>query len=286
MTPDSAPRRELWAFFLLTFAFSWLLWTPLALAAQGIALPPALLAFLESPFNPAAFGPLVAALLLTWRRDGWRGVGALLRRGVSLRFGKVWLLVVLLLPPVIFGGAIGIAILTGATQLDTAVLSDPPVLVIGFFVILLSAGPLQEEFGWRGYALPRLQAGMSPLVAGSLLGVIWWLWHLPLALIPGKFMVNGLSLFALLLVEIVLMSILFTWVYNHTGGSILAALLFHTSMNWSIWVMHPSMQMNGAILGYTILFLAIAVAVVLRTGGLGTPPPPDMAQPRATAARV
>ncbi len=134
-------------------------------------------------------------------------------------------------------------------------------------MILLTAGPLQEEFGWRGYALPRLQRRLNALVSSLVLGALWWLWHLPLVFIPGKFMVSTPLLFGVLLVEMVLVTVLFTWIYNNTGGSILAAMLFHTSINWSIWVMLPTMQMNLSVLGFTITLLAIAVAVVLGVWG-------------------
>lgn len=80
-------------------------------------------------------------------------------------------------------------------------------------------------------------------------------------------MVNTPMLFGVLLVEMVLVTILFTWIYNNTGGSILATMLFHASMNWSIWVALPSMKVNLAIIGFTIVLLGIAVVVVLGVFG-------------------
>jgi len=267
MIQGSGISRRLWLFFLLAYAFSWLFWIPQALAANGMAIPAGVSAFLSSPFNPAAFGPLVAALVLTFFDEGWKGAIALLKRGLDFRFKKTWLLPILLLPPVIFTGATLLSVFTGATLLDSSVLSNPIVAIVAPVIILLTAGPLQEEFGWRGYALPHLQRRFDALVSSLVLGVLWWLWHLPLIFIPGKFMVSTPLLFGVLLVEMVLVTILFTWIYNNTGGSILAAMLFHTSMNWSIWVILPSMQMNLSILGFTIVLLTIAVAVVLGIWG-------------------
>ncbi len=259
MKPDPFP----WKFILLTFAFSWLFWIPTALAAQGATLPPALASFLNSPFNPAAFGPTLAALLLTLIEDGWRGLGRLLKRGIDFRFKKVWLLPILLLPPLVFIGSTVLAAWLGKTPLNTSNFANPPVVVIAFVMILLTAGPLQEEFGWRGYALPRLLQRFNALNSGILLGIVWWLWHLPLVFIPGRFMVDSLALFGFLLIEIVLMSILFTWVYNNTGGSLLAALLFHTAMNWSIWVLLPSMQVTPLIITLSILLLLVVTGIVV-----------------------
>jgi len=264
---DNSHRNVVW-FFVIAYAFSWLFWVPQALAARGAALPAGLLAFLDSPLNPAAFGPLVSALVLSLAEGGWRGVLGLLKRGVDVRFRKVWLLPTLLLPPVIFAGGVLLAVLAGAATLDLSVLSNPAMLVIGPVVILLTAGPLQEEFGWRGYALPRLRARFGALAASLILGVLWWLWHLPLTFVPGRFMAGTLPLFALLGPEIVLTAVLFTWLYNHTGGSVLPALLFHTMMNWAIWIVLPGMQVNAPIIGFTTLLLAIAVGAVLAVGGV------------------
>ncbi len=261
-------NKRFWQYVLLAYGFSWLLWIPLALAAQGLALPAGLHAFLEGPFNPAAFGPLVAALVMTLREGGGRGVLALLKRGVDLRFDKRWLLPILLLPLAIFAGAVFLAILTGKAPLDLGVLGNPPYAFVAFFVVMLTGGPFQEEFGWRGYALPRLLAHFDALRASLILGAVWWLWHLPLVFIPGKFMTGSLALFVLLAVEIILMTVLFTWIYNNTGGSVLAAILFHTSMNWSLWAALPGMQVNSYIIAYTIALLTIAVVFVVRKWGL------------------
>ncbi|MDH7490641.1 MAG: type II CAAX endopeptidase family protein [Anaerolineae bacterium] len=267
MTDKAHAPNRIAAFFLIAYAFSWLFWIPQALAANGLAIPQGLAAFLSSPLNVAAFGPLVAALILSFADGGWKAVGALLKRGVDFRFRKVWLIPIVLVPLVIFAGGVLLSVAVGATPLDTSVLSNPPFAIIAIVAILLTGGPLQEEFGWRGYALPRLQGRFNALAASLILGILWWLWHLPLAFIPGRFMASGVGLFLALAPEIILTSVLFTWVYNNTGGSVLAALLFHTFMNWSIWLVLPGMQVNLAIIGFTVLLLAVAVAVVVARWG-------------------
>ncbi len=267
MIREPGTGKRVWSFFLLAYTFSWLFWVPQALESRGLGLPAGVSAFLSSPLNPAAFGPFVAAVVLTLADGGAGGVLALLRRGVDLGFRRVWLLPILLLPPLIFSGAILLSVAVGGTAFDSSVLANPVIALVAPVVILLTAGPLQEEFGWRGYALPRLQSRRSALVASLILGVLWWLWHLPLVFIPGRFMAGSLPLFCALVFEMVLVTILFTWVYNNTGGSILAAMLFHTAMNWSIWVVLPSMQVTLLIVGLTTLLLVIAVSVVLRVWG-------------------
>lgn len=264
MTIKPDDHERVWLFFAVAYAFSWAFWIPNALAAQGVALPTGLADFLASPLNPAAFGPLFSAFLLTFLQQGGKGILQLLKRGIDFRFKKIWLVAILLLPFVLFGGPVWVAMLTNVRPANFSVVSNPFYALIGFFVILFTAGPLQEEFGWRGYALPRLQSRFDPLTSSVILGFFWWLWHLPAVFVPGRFMTNDLVAFLALLVVITLTSILFTWIYNNTNGSILAAILMHTAMNWSMWSAMPDMKMDLPTSGFTVGFLAVAVMVIIK----------------------
>jgi len=259
--------KGLWLYFLIAYAFSWAFWIPDALAAHGVVMPAGLAGFLASPLNPAAFGPLFSALLLTLLQQGWKGVLQLLKRGIDFRFKKAWLLVILLLPFVLFGGSVWASSLAGVRPIDLSVVSNPPYALIAFFVIIFTAGPLQEEFGWRGYALPRLQSRFNAVTSGIILGFFWWLWHLPAVFIPGRFMTDDLAVFLALLAVITLTAILFTWIYNNTNGSVLAAMLTHASMNWSIWLAMPNMKMDLPTSGFMIAILGVAVLVIVKKWG-------------------
>ncbi|MCS7222106.1 MAG: type II CAAX endopeptidase family protein [Anaerolineae bacterium] len=267
MTIKTDDYKGLWLYLLVSYAFSWTFWIPSALAAHGVAFPTELVDFLASPLNPAAFGPFFSAFLLTFLRQGGKGVLQLLKRGLDFRFKKIWLAPILLLPFVLFGGSVWVSILAGIRPIDLSVVSNPTYALMGFFVIMFTAGPLQEEFGWRGYALPRLQSRFSALVSSIILGFFWWLWHLPAVFIPGRFMTDNLAVFLSLLVVITLTAILFTWIYNNTKGSVLAAILTHTAMNWSIWSAMPSMEMDLPTSGFMIAFLAVAVLVIIEIWG-------------------
>ncbi|HEU5103163.1 MAG TPA: CPBP family intramembrane glutamic endopeptidase [Roseiflexaceae bacterium] len=86
-----------------------------------------------------------------------------------------------------------------------------------------------EELGWRGYALPRLQARYGGLGASLILGILWAAWHLPNQFIPGlEFYGYGFATFAL---YVVAMTVLFTWLARETHGSVLLAWLFHGAIN-------------------------------------------------------
>lgn len=97
-----------------------------------------------------------------------------------------------------------------------------------FLVTMLNTlikGPLTEEAGWRGFALPRLEARFNALVSSLILGVIWACWHIPLYFIEPR------TPFFIYIVLVVVITILMTWAYNNTRGSLIIAVIFHFSFN-------------------------------------------------------
>ena len=101
-------------------------------------------------------------------------------------------------------------------------------LLFEFLRGFLMTGGINEESGWRGFALPRLQSRYPVIISAGIVWLFWSLWHLPYDIGRGDSLAWILEnrLFWSLLV-----SILMTWLYNHTNGSILAPALFHPAMN-------------------------------------------------------
>lgn len=235
------PRsRALIAFFVLAFLGSWLAWLPAALPGLGL---PAI--DLTLPFSGllGAFGPTLAALIIVAAVRGRRGLGKLLRRALIWRVSPGWYLFVLFWPPLLVLAGGMIAGLLGSATPDYAAppvlelyplppelmeVGPWPVLPFIFLQNLLIGSAMGEEIGWRGFALPRLQARMGALGASLVLGVVWAVWHLPLYLTPGHPLSDVFLGWTLL--AIVGDAILFTWIFNHTRGSLLLALLFHASI--------------------------------------------------------
>jgi membrane protease YdiL (CAAX protease family) len=128
-------------------------------------------------------------------------------------------------------------------------------MAILFFLYNVTYGGLSEEPGWRGFALPRLQAKFSPLVSSLILGVFWAVWHAPARLggIEAKSLSDTLVEWAL----IVLVTAIFTWFFNRTKGSILVTALIHPAMNTTSQFLTGS---SGAVI---LLFVFILFVIVL-----------------------
>ena len=125
---------------------------------------------------------------------------------------------------------------------------SPRLLVlypIYFFVVIFGGEPLGEEPGWRGFALPRLQPRYGPLRGTLLLGVVWCFWHLPDFLTPAQGGGPGTDLaiiltnFAMFFLMVIALAIIFTWVFNHTAGSVFIAIVLHASVNTPQLVLVP-----------------------------------------------
>ena len=249
--------RNLLAFVALAFALSWLVWAPRALAARGVTGVPI-------PPNVGAFGPSVAGFVLAYATGGRGAVTDLARRAVDADFRWRWFLPILLLFPAINAGLLLLDLAGGGTLPALPWAGQPVVLAVGFVVVLLTAGPLQEEFGWRGFALDRLQSRFSALVAGVVLGLIWAAWHLPLFLFDASIYYRPENAVGFL-PSIVLVSVLITWIYANTGGSLLGALLVHASFNFSHWAL-PVLESSSTREAYLVVLLVLTAAVVLVWG--------------------
>jgi hypothetical protein len=143
-----------------------------------------------------------------------------------------------------------------------------PVLIIiaQFAVITVLGGPLGEEFGWRGYALPALTKLLGWRWAAVLIGVVWGLWHLPLFWMAGT--AQAELPMGLFLASTIALSVVFARLSVNTQFSVLPAILLHGAINWSALVL-PVMPAGGDARPYTIvigLVMLLAAAVMLKPG--------------------
>jgi membrane protease YdiL (CAAX protease family) len=236
-------KQPVVAFYVLTFAITWGSWFPMAAHNRGL-LP----VDLPLLFFLGGLGPGIAAYVVMRALRGKRGDAELLGPLLRWRVGVPWLLVSILLFVVIW-----LLASTVSSRLDEelAVVQVWPGLVLLAVRYLLAAVP--EEVGWRGFALPALQQRFSALTSSLIIGAVWALWHLPL-LVGGDPVMSTYPLIPYL-VYIVAESVLYTWLYNNTGGSLLLAVLAHGASN----VVGP---FGAAPVATAVITAALAIAVV------------------------
>jgi membrane protease YdiL (CAAX protease family) len=229
-------QRPLLAYFVLAFAGTWLFFAPITLSQRGLGLLPVALpdaaAFLLY-FLATYTGPFFAALLVTRLVDGKEGVKRLLRRIVQWRVGIQWYLILFIGYPALL--LLGVAVLEGGLSLNSLARNWPLIFSVYLPGILFGIffPSLGEETGWRGFALPRLQNVYGPVMGSLILGALHALWHLPAYPVRGLFSDAGwdTTLFIANSLAIITATIVWTWLFNHAGGSIFYAILIHATSN-------------------------------------------------------
>lgn len=267
-------RRELATFYLLSLALSW----PTVLFWH---LPPDF-QFGDSRSAREAYGqvdlffgvgPMLAALIATFVYRRTPGIVALLRRAFAWRLPLLWYLVALVIP--IIPQWLGIGTWSAIDGVDLNLYSSTVWLSrwiqISIFGGLFSVG---EELGWRGFMLPRVQEGRSWLSASLIVGLLWTVWHYPLWFI-GAWAATGsvaktVLLLAIASVGAVGMSVLVTWIFNHSKYSVLPAMLLHGSANANMYIFYErageQAPTSVTLLICTTSFIVLTAACVALSG--------------------
>ena len=238
-------------FFLLAFAFSWSIWIPVAIMDAEQSL------LGNIAIGVAAAGPGFAGALCTARDEGWRGVRRLFGSLLQWRTGARWYALALGGPLAVALAAIGLHRLLFGDDAQFRLEATTLLLVPLGLITGLLMGSLQEEPGWRGYALPRLLDRWGGVRAGCVLGVAWASWHLPLyAMHSGSQARTPLGTF---LISVVALSILYTWFWVVSGGSLLIAVLLHSATNVAGVVLLKDARSDfGPVIAATALTIALA----------------------------
>lgn len=253
-------QHPMWFFFGLAYLLTWIFWGTQVAEAQGWIN-------FHLPQSLGYWGLATATYLVAFLTGGWPAVKDLLSRLVRWRVGAQWYVIALVFTNIIGLAAATLLALTGG---PSHIGEDLPVgQLLPFFLANFPLFLFTEETAWRGFALPRLQQKHSALRSSVLLGIGWGIWHLPLFMIPGTFqarfpfpgpIASWLGFVAL----IIPVTILATWLFNHTRGSVLIAALFHTATNvglvfWGVLTHELTLFVLYAVL----LWLTAAVVVWL-----------------------
>jgi membrane protease YdiL (CAAX protease family) len=251
---NAAVVRELLGFVAIAYAFTWTCWLSMRAVRDPLAHR-----VLETA---GQYGPLVGAVVMTCVASGRRGLRQFLASLLRWRFNPGIALAALALPPVAYFAAIALYAKWSGVPAQFPSFDPLYDVAINFVLVILWGGPLGEEPGWRGFALPRLQAVLHPLLATIILGIAWAGWHLPRWWSAGGFPAQMVGTYVLALVGF---GVVFTYLSNKSGGSVLPCLMLHGSAN-TFWVILP---IERAWTAWTLVIWAVAILITLRDPRLG-----------------
>jgi uncharacterized protein len=268
-------RHPLVSFFFMAYAFSWVVWAPWVLGEDGAGLLPINISQTASGYlNATAIlaGPTLSAFIMTATTEGREGVRRLLARYVLWRVGLRWYVFALLGIPLIM--LVGTIVYSMGLP-NVAALGGPTYLLgylFSFALVTVLGGPLLEEGGWRGFALPRMERLHGPLLASLILGVLWALWHLPEFLVSSwTASMGGGGILSIILFTLgaITFTIVITWVFNNTRASLLLAILVHASIDTfggTLAAIFPAKAVASPF-PYLISFGVVAVVLIVLTRG-------------------
>ena len=261
MTPSiKSDFPALLTFVVLTFGWTWcLLWVGATFTLQPAWIGTVIV--IASAFGPSLAGVITVALF-----DGLAGLKQWLKRCLFWRVSWGWYAIAAFGPLGMMALALALYAATGETVPPSPAAGNllPSILIFGQILVL--GGPVGEEFGWRGYALPALTHHIGWRWASLTVGGVWALWHLPLFFIPGMAQAN--MPIALFMASSVALSVVFARLSVNTRFSVLPAIVLHWSVNAGSWAI-PVTPQGGVTLPYYLvmgLLFAVAIFVFFKPG--------------------
>ena len=225
-TASSRSNRTIATFIALTFGWTWGFWFLAKLAKADF---PSLSAGLRIL---AGFGPSIVGVGVVAVTCGSAGLRAWFVRCLHWRVGKQWYLFAFLTPLVLMVTAIWLDVALGGVMPAFMQAGKIPIAIANFGLVLLVGGSLGEEFGWRGFLTPALLARMNWRSVSLIVGVIWGIWHLPLFFTAGT--PQATMAITVFMLNMLAGSVVFGWLCLRSRGSIVPAIVLHTSLNaWS-----------------------------------------------------
>ena len=215
----------------------------------------------------AAFTPLIAATILVYKEEGRIGINKLFKRifdfnGIKK---KAWYVPIIFLP---FALYLLIFIIIYLMKLPLPSTFDIPFKSIPFLFMLFFIGAICEEIGYMGYAIYAMQERFGALKASVFMGILWAIWHYPSIIQQG----HGLIWIAWATLGTVAVRVLIVWIYNNTGKSLFACILFHTMLNIGR-PLFPQDDMHNPLVDYPYIHysvIAIIASIVVFLWGSKT----------------
>lgn len=250
-------KHEIIVYLIMTFLFTWIFWI-IAFTSSSSSL--------NGFFRiTGSFMPSIMSIIFTGYYNGSNGIKKLFKKFTIWKVNPLFYVFVFsytamsIYIPSFICSIIGINYkICINNHISSFQLTSPLTILICFFAVMIFGGPVGEELGWRGFLLPKLQKKVNPLISSIILGIIWTCWHIPMF----YFHVPGYDIsFISYLLETIWLTILFTWLYNNTKGSLLIIILYHSIDNFVMAICFNDFMTHFNI--YSITFWIIRLIVLL-----------------------
>ena len=248
-------------FVLLTYILTWSVVIPIALTRHGYAA----INISRSLQIISTLSPGIVAIILTAIYFGKNGIKSLFKAIVKWRVKFKWYIIIIIL-----GIALcGLSLLIFNWISGQSIKPDQPYNFVFYFILILPLSAFWEEIGWRGFLLPVLQEKYTAIKSSLIIGFVWGLWHLPIYLAINPYGDKTIIFFIMMFIGCFALSIIATYLYNSTKGSLLICILFHNAINTSAAYFYGNIKGEELrpLLIWILLLIVSAAIIFLKTKG-------------------
>ena len=268
MVREWIQRNAVASYILLAYGITWSLALVLALFYHGIIsfeIPLALHYILP-------YGPMLSALIVTCVRGGKYGIREILGRMSRWRIKPVWIITALFSVWVFYIASALTMVVIGQPWPDLSVFGQvmylPYLTFLGAWALWIFTYGIGEETGWRGFLLPHLQTKYSALVSSIIVSFFWALWHAPMFLYNENLIAMGPVGTVFWTIGLMFGSVLLTWLYNNTEGSILMTAIWHGTFNTFSAAAGQAASVTSGIISMLVMVLVVFVVIIYRPKNL------------------
>jgi membrane protease YdiL (CAAX protease family) len=261
-------RNAIASYVLLAYGITWSLAIVLALSYHGVislGIPLALHYLLP-------YGPMLSALIITWLRGGTDSLRDIVGRMTKWRVKPVWIATAILSVWVFYVASGLMMLFMGQPWPDLSIFGQvmyvPYLTFLGPWALWTFSYGIGEETGWRGFLLPHLQTKYNALVSSLIVSLIWAGWHAPMFLYNENLIALGPAGTVFWTIGLMFGSVLLTWLYNNTEGSILMVAIWHGTFNVFTAAAGQAASVTSAIVSMLVMVLVVFVVIIYRPRNL------------------
>jgi membrane protease YdiL (CAAX protease family) len=268
MVREWIQRNVVASYILVAYGITWSIALLLALSYHGVIS-------LGIPFGlhyVLPYGPMLSALVLTWVRGGKDSLRGLLGRMSKWRIKPVWIVTAVFSVWVFYIYAALFMLAIGQPWPDLSIFGQvlylPYLTFLGSWALWIFTYGIGEETGWRGYLLPHLQARYSALVSSLIVSLFWAAWHTPMFLYNENLIALGPVGTVFWVIGLMFGSVLLTWLYNNTEGSILMTAIWHGTFNTFTAATGQAASVTSGIISMLVMVLVVCVVIIYKPKNL------------------